>query len=554
MRKAILYIILVMSSFSWIRAQEAAYVEGELLVQLTPKTELLEVRETLQSDVSWINAKRVSRNMNVWKLILTDDSDYDALRTDLLEDERVLNVQRNHKVDLRATPDDPEYFRQWHLRNTGANAPPGGSAVQGADVNAPLAWDRSTGGVTVQGDTIVVCIVDDGVDTTHVDLVDNLWFNHNEIPDNGIDDDNNGYVDDYKGWNIFTDDDNLRNNLNAPASHGTSVAGMAGARGDNSTGISSINWEVKLMIVIGDGDEAEALESYDYPLTMRKRYNATNGAEGAYVVSINTSWGTDNGNPADAPIWCAFYDTMGQYGILNAAATTNSNSNVDVVGDLPTTCPSRFLVSVTSTTSEDEKAIAGFGAEHIDLGSPGELVYTTRLNDDYHYDSGTSFATPLVAGAIGILYASACDDLIVLGNQYPDSLASYVRNALLDGVDQLPDLDGITATGGRLNVANAVNELDISCWNLTSVEEVSGTSGQWTVYPNPTTDRFRVVHGYAQGVQLEITNIQGAQVFSAIVESNREIEVANFPSGMYLVSIRPHDAQEPGQVRKLVVR
>jgi hypothetical protein len=140
---------------------------------------------------------------------------------------------------------------------------------------------------------------------------------------------------------------------------------------------------------------------------MRQRYNQTNGAEGAFVVATNSSWGINNGNPANAPLWCAFYDTLGAYGILNAGATANAQINVDVSGDLPTGCISDYLISVTATNNNDVRTFSGFGANTIHLGAPGEAVRTTSGSSNYTTTDGTSFATPMVAGAIA-LFASLC--------------------------------------------------------------------------------------------------------------------------------------------------
>ena len=195
----------------------------------------------------------------------------------------VMMCQLNHIIDQRVTvPNDPQYNQQWQYDNDGSN----GGTVN-ADIDAPEAWDITTGGLTATGDTIVVCVIDDGIDVNHSDFGDNLWVNYAEIPNNNIDDDNNGFVDDYLGWNA---DDNNDDIGNSNGSHGTPVAGIVGAKGNNGIGVAGVNWDVKLMIVPGGGNEAQALAAYDYPYTMRKIYNQTNGAQGAFVVSTNASW------------------------------------------------------------------------------------------------------------------------------------------------------------------------------------------------------------------------------------------------------------------------
>ena len=132
-------------------------------------------------------------------------------------------VQKNHKLSLRSTiPNDPQFATQWQYVNTGQ----GGGTID-MDLDADMAWDLSTGGITAANDTIVVAVIDDGANINHPDLQQNLWTNWREIPNNNIDDDNNGYIDDYLGWNTNTSDDNV--NLNGAGAHGTAVAGIIGA-------------------------------------------------------------------------------------------------------------------------------------------------------------------------------------------------------------------------------------------------------------------------------------------------------------------------------------
>src|SRR5690606_36199811 len=144
---------------------------------------------------------------------------------------------------------------------------------------------------------------------------------YHEIPNNGIDDDGNGYVDDFLGWDADAADDDITGGTFG-GGHGTPVAGIVGAKGNNGIGVTGVNWNVKLMIVVGGGNEAQAIAAYSYPLSLRKLYNQTGGQRGAFVVSTNASWGIDFTQASTAPLWCAMYDTLGAYGILNAGATT----------------------------------------------------------------------------------------------------------------------------------------------------------------------------------------------------------------------------------------
>jgi hypothetical protein len=240
-------------------------------------------------------------------------------------------------------------------------------------------------------------------------------------PGNSIDDDGNGYVDDYRGWSVATNDDNA---YGGP--HGTSVAGMIGATGDNSIGVAGANWHVKIMPVeYASLNDAEVMELYTYPLVMRRLYNESGGTEGAFVVATNASWGIDGADHTDYPLWCAIYDSLGTEGVLNCGATANNAVDIDVVDDMPTGCESDFMISVTATDDNDMRTFSAWGATTIDVGAPGDNIYTTQIGGGYGNTSGTSFASPLTAGVIGLLYSAPCADMMDLVHSDPMAGAYY---------------------------------------------------------------------------------------------------------------------------------
>lgn len=444
-----------------VQAQQLDHRLGQVIIQFHPTTDVSDFTRNLQT------FKSTQTALNAGKVVISDMNihvfhfDHNRINEQdfkkyLADHPAVKVVQFNHLIQLRNTPNDPQFPQQWQYINDGANG-----GVVGADIDADLAWDFTTGGLTTDGDTIVVCAIDDGIDSDHEDFEDNLWFNYAEIPDNGIDDDGNGYVDDYRGWNSNSDSDNIEG-----GGHGTPVAGIMGAKGNNNIGVAGMSWNVKVMVVKNDfnTDEANVLKAYGYPYTARKRYNETNGAEGAFVVSTNASWGIDQGDPADAPLWCSFYDSLGVHGILNCGATANANFNIDETGDLPTACPSDFMISVTNMNRTDTKENgAGFGIETIDLGAFGAQTWTTASNNGYGPFGGTSGATPHVTGAIGLLYAAPCPNLMTLAKANPSAAALLVRQYILEGTDPNESLEGITVTGGRLNINNSMLLLMNEC-------------------------------------------------------------------------------------------
>lgn len=407
--------------------------------------------------------KCLSKQMNIWLLQRNTTADAEKFLLSLQSGRAVKLAQFNHHVQRRSlVPDDPYFNNQWNMLNTGQ-----GGGLVGADIDATDAWAINHNNVTANGDSIVVAIIDGydagGFDITHEDL--NFYVNRHEIPNNGIDDDGNGFVDDYYGWNAFDSTGNIQPAGNTDP-HAMHVSGIAGAIGNNGLGVAGVCWGPLIMRVVGASDqESQVVEAYDYVREMRRFYNNTNGAKGAFVVSSNSSFGI-NGGPngahhADYPIWCAMYDSMGAVGILSAAATADEGWDVDVNDDVPTGCPGKFLISVTNTNNEDQLAAgSAWGDTTVALGAPGSGIYSTINNNSYGYNSGTSMSSPHLAGAVAAMFAAACPQMIADYKSYPDSVALVVKQMIESGATRLSQLYNITITGGRLNLYNAITNLD----------------------------------------------------------------------------------------------
>lgn len=423
-------------------------VPGELIVKLDPNVK----PHDLTAD--GVNVNGLPAGMELRETLSELASiylfSYDDVALDGEEVLRSLNdlpsvvaAQLNHYVEDRATPNDPQFGSQWHHIDASDN-----------DIDSDLAWDITTGGTTANGDRIVVAVLEGGgANYNHVDLAANHWTNSAEIDGNGVDDDGNGFVDDVNGWNAASGNDAI-----SAGGHGTAVSGMIGAVGNNGNGGAGVNWDVEIMqIQMGSLTESNVIAAYNYPYTMRNLYNTSGGSQGAFVVATNASWGIDNANPANYPVWCAYYDDLGAVGILNCGATANNNVNIDVVGDMPTGCGSDYMVAVTATNSSDVRTFSGYGATTIDLGAPGEAVFLPSGSTGYSSTSGTSFASPCVAGGIALVYSAPCADLASSALTSPQATANAVRSYILDGVDPVANLVGETVTGGRLNVRNALD-------------------------------------------------------------------------------------------------
>jgi len=505
-----LFALMLIVSISPLQAQQIDYAAhgetpfepGQLLVQIFDTRSA----ERIFADLSEINGTTtelafgevVSERLDIYLLTFNQDQvdPFDMLKA-VREHSAIHIAQFNHLVSRRETvPNDPQFDQQWHHVNTGQSG-----GTPDADIDSDLAWDITTGGLTALGDEIVVCVIEGG-NLNHPDLSGNAWVNENEIPGNGIDDDGNGYIDDYLGWNVSSNNDNgVLQGL-----HGTQVFGMIGAKGDNNLGVAGANWDVKLMSVAGQNlsNESSVVAAYTYPLVMRELYDETNGALGAFVVATNASWGIDGGNPDNSPLWCGVYETLGEAGILNCGATANNNVNIDNVGDLPTACPSPYMVSVTATNHNDVRTFSGYGVNTINVGAPGENVVTTSGTNGYGSTSGTSFASPLTAGVIALLYSAPCPSLIQIAKADPQMGADMIMEALYEGVDIIPNLLNEVSTGGRINAYNSLMHILNNCadggcitpFALSGTQEPNTTNYtlSWSGLDPETYDlRYRVV-------------------------------------------------------------
>jgi serine protease len=471
---SLLCVVLFVLSIADVSAQKHSYgyYPGRVLFGLRPDVQqpgFLQKNNEIWPSASWKSVRVLSKTMHIWSVEMDPDRTLDALVW-LRAQPEVTVAQLDHFVIERTvadssapsgyfndpiTPNDSLYGQQWYHAN---------NVQTGNDLGSPFAWDVATGGVTPEGDTIVIAIIDSGFKQSHVDWGQNLWVNREEVPNDDVDNDINGLVDDYRGWNVIEQNDDLSG---ATMNHGTPVAGIIGARGNNIKGITGINWQAKLMLVAatGDGLESDILLGYDYVLQARQRYNMTNGQSGAFVVAVNCSFGINYGTPQSSPIWCSVLDDLGHAGIMTIGAAANDNVNVDLVGDIPTTCPSPYLIAVTSLTRQHTKpAMAAIGPQSVDLGAYGWEVMTLLAHSPhYGTQSGTSFAAPQVSGAVGLLYSAPCTNLTALAKANPREAVIMARELILNHTQPITALSGNTTTGGGLDLAGSLMNYQDGC-------------------------------------------------------------------------------------------
>lgn len=334
-----------------------------------------------------------------------------------------VTVEPDFLVYSTTTPDDPSFENgsQWALNNFGQS---GGTA--GADISTTDAWE-----IRNDARSVIVGVVDTGLRTTHTDLVDNLWVNPGEIAGNGVDDDGNGVVDDVHGFNAIqnngdpTDQDG----------HGTHVSGIIGAQGNNDRGVTGVAWEVQIMglrfLGAEGGFTSDAIEAIDYGRIAGAQILNNSWAGGGFSTALVSA--IQRAENAD---------------ILFIAAAGNESSNNDQSPVFPASYTLNSVISVGSSTRNDTiSSFSNTGATSVDLFAPGSSILSTFNTSDSALAtlSGTSMASPQVAGAAAILRA-----------EFPNENVSQIRARLLETVDVLPALSGNSVTSGRLNLLGAL--------------------------------------------------------------------------------------------------
>jgi thermitase len=335
-----------------------------------------------------------------------------VLRRALARAAGVRYVESDYEVDASAAPDDPLFTLQFGL-----------SQPSGADIDAPPAWD-------VLRSCSKVAVLDSGVDVHHPDLAANLWKNSEETASNGKDDDKNGYVDDYHGVDLV---DGRGSGVDENG-HGTHVAGIVGAVGDNGAGVAGVCWKASIMSVRfmdarGRGSTSAAVAAIEYSVR-----------EGARI--LNCSFGSSSKSEA-------LQDAV-QYakskGALLVVAAGNDGDDIDRDPSYPAAFGDGNILTVAASTADDRLAsFSNYGDTNVDVAAPGEGIVSTYLDGGYKSLDGTSMAAPYVAGAAALLR-----------KRNPDATYEQLRTALRKKVDKPPALAGKVVYDGRLNITRAL--------------------------------------------------------------------------------------------------
>ena len=451
--KSILTLCMVLLCASFVKAQtvHSDFQDGKIYFQLNAEELIVEnveretgrINENVLGNYAFVNAYQnqfgITSLTRPFKLATGKGSE-PLVRTFLLEFDNhqgivdLLNILENsgkvvyaemvpyYTIDL--TPNDPLHGSEWGLQN----------------IQAELAWNISTG-----SSSVVVATVDNAIETGHADLTNMLWVNPGEIPSNGIDDDGNGYIDDINGWDVG-DDDNNTNPLNTNWDHGTHCAGTTGAETNNGIGVSSIGFGISIMAVKATTNAAS--------------FNAvTHGYDGIYYAAlngadvINCSWGGGGFSTAGQNI----VNWAWNQGSIVVAAAGNDNLDMDVGGNAQYPANYNNVVCVASSTTTDAKSgFSNYGSD-VDVTAPGSSIRSTVPFGGYAYMSGTSMASPLVAGLLGLMKSVNPG----LPNQdYVDCLTSSCDNIDAQNPSYIGDLGS-----GRINALGALNCISLTLSN-----------------------------------------------------------------------------------------
>ncbi len=392
--------------------KDRRYVEGDLLVKFRASAPGSE-RSRARADLGAARLHHFRSQAEHWRLgpgVTTEEA---VAR--LRQNPHVEYAEPDYILQAAAFPDDPSYPLLWNLNNTGQTG-----GLPGADIGAEAAWSVSVGDRSV-----LVGVIDSGIDTGHPDLAENIWTNPGEIPGNGVDDDGNGFIDDVHGWDFVNDDNDPSDDFG----HGTHVAGIIGAVGNNDLGLVGVAWNVSLVPLkflnsFGSGPTSAAVAAIDYAIDIG-------------VDILNNSWGGyDFSQTLDNAIRSA-----GEAEVVFVCAAGNNGTNNDQIPFYPASYGGSNVIAVAASDHSDYKALfSNYGSLSVDLAAPGVDIFSTVPGGQYGSLSGTSMAAPHVSGAAALVRAVA-----------PGMSAEQVKQNILDGATRLSTLSPWVLTGGRLS-------------------------------------------------------------------------------------------------------
>lgn len=418
-----------------------------ILLKIKATNSILDIKKF---NISPFEVELISENLNIYKV--SKEKPWSEKEIGILKQDQAIEIvqkNRNLKIVPRATTPNDTFFSKQKYHNY-TNFP---GLMVPFGINTVNAWDFNKSITTKKGDTIVIAVIDESIDSTHEDL--DYFINRNEIPNDSIDNDNNGAIDDYMGWSADKNNAIFWDGIY----HGTKVAGVLGAKGNNNIGIVGVAWHVKILPIAGFSGIDKVIKAYDFIITQKKNYKNSNGAKGAYIVATNFS-GSIIGFENDEPLWCSIYDSLGKYGILNVAATDNVVRDIALgSGDLPANCSSDYLLTATNLDNLNRLS-TGYSKCHIDIAANASNVFSTTHNNAYlDAGSGSSFSAPMIAGTIALMYSNLCLNILDSIDKNPLIYLKKLKNELLVNVDSIIELNDKIVSSGKLNVFKSIKNI-----------------------------------------------------------------------------------------------
>ena len=481
--------MLPLISVSGAQAKAPEILEDSVIVvykDSASKFAKMRARGTVGAKISDLNRDEIDdrfknlMNGRIAKFKLNGKSVKEALEI-LNKNPAIAYAEPNYVWRASLIPNDPGFGDLWGMNNTGQSG-----GVVDADIDAAEAWDTTTG-----SSDVVIGIIDTGIDYMHEDLADNVWQNPGEIAGDGIDNDNNGYIDDIHGIDTVNGDSDPFDD----GSHGTHVAGTIGAVGNNGVGVVGVNHEVsmaacKFLGADGSGSTAGAIECIDY-------FTALKNA-GINVRATNNSWG---GGGFSQSLQDAI-TAAGNADIMFLAAAGNSGSDNDASPHYPSSYDNDVVVAVASIGRNDGDVGHSYGLTSVDIAAPGGSILSTTPGNTYSTFSGTSMATPHVAGSAALVWSIN-----------PTLSAVEMKDLLMNTGDDNAYATGRTVSGKRLNVNNALEAADPDPGFLLNVSPTNQeiTAGESASY----TFELNAIAGYDEEITLVLDDASGLGSLSA---------------------------------------
>lgn len=436
-------------------AGKAAYVPGELLVKYRASARTAALEDSRRT--RGVSTLHTFKAIRVRHLKLPEGMTVKEALKIYQDDPDIEYAEPNYVRRASLVPNDPDFGELWGLQN----------------VDATAAWDTQTG-----SSTVVVAVLDTGADWDHEDLSANIWNNDDEA-ENGADSDGNGYTDDIRGWD-FVNNDNDPDDDHSGTYHGTHVSGTIGAVGDNKVGVTGVNWSVsimplKILDAMGDGFVSDEIDAINYAV-----------ANGVNIINATFSGGSYSQSEHDA------VNSARAAGVLFVAAAGNDGQDNGDIPAYPASYDLDNVIAVAATDQNDTMAwFSNYGATSVDVAAPAVNIYSTKAGDMYQYMSGTSMATPHVAGLAALIWAEN------VGFSH-----DQVKNRILNGVDVLPALTGTVLMAGRINANNSINPPANAPDGPSDLQAVSASASRielgWTDHASDESG-FKIARATASG-------------------------------------------------------